>query len=543
MKRVVTFLTSVILIISLAAPAGAVFASEATGVKPVVDSVIISEQSLLKEAEQTEETAETGSNSKAIITEIPLIPEVFDLPEEDQTILSEDTVVSSKARSVVITELQTRGSGGASAELVELYNASDQEVDVTGWCLQRASATGVNYITMTCIKASDAAISTRVILPPHSYVVLVSELTATINPTLRYDLIFAAGMADTGGRMRVVNAAGQTIDLVGWGNANEHEGVAPALAVPVNQPLRSLQRVAGDSGEYQNTPDNSLDFTILPARVYFESGSLYEVVDLCINIPGIQEFVAEHLLRNRSGDCVERSNINFCEAIRVNEIAANMTRQYIELANGADHDASLAGCRIMTNRSSSIFLELPDITLAPHEYYVTYIDETSLLLSKSTTGTVYLLASDGETEVQSLTYEELLADTSWSYFTDGWKQTYELTPKIENIYAQFAACSAGQERHLETGRCRAISAEPVLLDCGEGRERNPVTNRCRNVVSTTPAVAGFAVEPVTDTVHVFTGWWVLGGIMTIALGYVGWEWRDEIKSFVRKSGSFFRSSK
>ena len=625
MKRVVAFLTSAILITSLAAPAGVVFASEAIDIEPVVDSAIISEQNLAEEdsliAEQTEQANEVESGQEVIIIDTSPALKTPDLLVEDSVMLPEDPIVSSSARNIVITELQTRGLGGASAELIELYNASDQAVDVTEWCLQRASATGMSYTAMTCIKASDAALSTRVMLPPYGYVVFASELTATMNPTLQYDLIFSAGMADTGGRMRVVDAKGQVIDLIGWGNAGEHRGIAPASAIPASQPLRSLQRVVGDSGEYQDISDSSRDFIILPAKTSFESGALYETIDLCINVPGIQEVVADHLLRNRSGECIERSSINFCESIRINEIAANTTKQYIELVNSADHEVSLAGCRIASNRSSLVFLELPNITLAPQEYYIAYINETSLLLSKSTTGVVYLLTSDGETEVESVTYEELSVDTSWSYFTDGWKQTYELTPKMGNVYAQFAACAAGQERHLETGRCRTVSVEAVLLDCGEGRERNiqtgrcrniviataltpckegqyrneetnrcrsfatlvsslkpcaddqfrnpetnrckkiassddmaladcgegrernPVTNRCRNVASTTPAAAGFAVEPVADTVQAFTGWWVLGGIMTVALAYAGWEWRDEIKSFVRKSGSFFRSSK
>jgi hypothetical protein len=30
------------------------------------------------------------------------------------------------------------------------------------------------------------------------------------------------------------------------------------------------------------------------------------------------------------------------------------------------------------------------------------------------------------------------------------------------------------------------------------------------------------------------GWWVLGAVVAAAVGYAGWEWRDEIGRAVRK---------
>ena len=102
-------------------------------------------------------------------------------------------------------------------------------------------------------------------------------------------------------------------------------------------------------------------------------------------------------------------------------------------------------------------------------------------------------------------------------------------------------CADDQFRNPLTNRCKKIASVDELADCGEGPERNPETNRCRNVVSTAsmPKVA-FAVEPIKQTGVAFVGWWALGGVLLLAFGYAGWEWRHEIyngiKSLSPKAG-------
>lgn len=106
-------------------------------------------------------------------------------------------------------------------------------------------------------------------------------------------------------------------------------------------------------------------------------------------------------------------------------------------------------------------------------------------------------------------------------------------------------CKEGQYRSEETNRCRSIAASGSneLAPCKEGQERNPETNRCRAVQAGQPGKADYAVEPVKETATAFTGWWALGGVGALALGKIGWEWREEIINAVRKAGLFFTSGK
>jgi hypothetical protein len=123
----------------------------------------------------------------------------------------------------------------------------------------------------------------------------------------------------------------------------------------------------------------------------------------------------------------------------------------------------------------------------------------------------------------------------------------EETNRCRSIAAEataLAPCDDDEERNPATNRCRKIaSLASQLTPCKEGQERNPETNRCRNVAAAVPPDAAFGVEPVADTGKAFIGWWALGGVGILALGYAGWEWRQEIAAVIRKVGTFFTSGK
>lgn len=116
------------------------------------------------------------------------------------------------------------------------------------------------------------------------------------------------------------------------------------------------------------------------------------------------------------------------------------------------------------------------------------------------------------------------------------------------LFATLAAsavkpCADDQFRNPLTNRCKSIASsdDAALVDCGEGRERNPVTNRCRNVASAAVSTAAFPVESVEDTATAFAGWWALGGVGVLALGYAGWEWRHEVAEAILRVRAAFTS--
>lgn len=124
----------------------------------------------------------------------------------------------------------------------------------------------------------------------------------------------------------------------------------------------------------------------------------------------------------------------------------------------------------------------------------------------------------------------------------------EETNRCRNIAAEataLAPCDEDEERNPETNRCRklASTASQQLAPCKEGQVRNPDTNRCRNVTASAPPSAAFGVETAGETGKAFVGWWALGGLGVMALGYGIWEWRQEMIGVIQKVGSFFTSNK
>ena len=96
-------------------------------------------------------------------------------------------------------------------------------------------------------------------------------------------------------------------------------------------------------------------------------------------------------------------------------------------------------------------------------------------------------------------------------------------------------CRADQYRSAETNRCRLLSSETsTLKPCRADQERNPETNRCRKVFSPLANTA-FAVEPIKAGTKEFVGWWALGGLTLLGLGYAGWEWRRELANIISRA--------
>ncbi|MDX9758229.1 MAG: phospholipase D-like domain-containing protein [Bacteroidota bacterium] len=149
-------------------------------------------------------------------------------------ILCTVTVRAQWADHVVISEFATRGAAGnASGEFVELYNPTNQTVNVSGWKFEYRSASGTSYNPLVTIPEGT-------VMPPKSYYLLVSSTWAA-TPT--GDVSWSAsGLADNG-NIRISTAAGVPVDRVGFGTGNDPEGsTAPHHGTTAND--NSVERKA-----------------------------------------------------------------------------------------------------------------------------------------------------------------------------------------------------------------------------------------------------------------------------------------------------------
>ena len=174
----------------------------------------------------------------------------------------------SPGASVVINEVYG-GGGNAGAlydrDFVELTNVSSAAVNLSGWSVQYASASGTSW------QKTDLA----GILPAgRSLVVGEAFGTNTAATDVPVDVEGTIAMSGSGAKVALVNTStalpgtcggkaaatpcsslGQVVDFVGWGSANDYAGSA---AAPGTSNAQSVSRTA----THGNTADNRADFAL-----------------------------------------------------------------------------------------------------------------------------------------------------------------------------------------------------------------------------------------------------------------------------------------
>jgi predicted extracellular nuclease len=124
--------------------------------------------------------------------------------------------------SVVISEVY--GGGGNTGatytnDFVELYNASDSAVDLTGWTVQYFSSGGTSTPALTLSGSIGAH---------HAYLVQEAQGLGGTTPLPAPDATGTAAMSGTSGRVDLSDGTAALVDRVGYGAATTFEGAAAA---------------------------------------------------------------------------------------------------------------------------------------------------------------------------------------------------------------------------------------------------------------------------------------------------------------------------
>jgi hypothetical protein len=187
------------------------------------------------------------------------------LPSSATTITPTPTTSSSGSiEHVVISEVQIGGSVSTD-EFIELYNPTDDLVDITGWKLQKKTASGSEYADVITLSGSMSA---------HGYY-LVGHADYTGSVTV--DIPYSEESVSSNNTVQLVTASLTVIDKVGMGSAEDFEGSGTASS-PANG--RSIERKAhadatsstmepGGADEYAgngyDSDDNDADFILRPS--------------------------------------------------------------------------------------------------------------------------------------------------------------------------------------------------------------------------------------------------------------------------------------
>ena len=158
--------------------------------------------------------------------------------------------VSAVSPDLVISQVQTHTisvvSTSASDELVELYNNSISDVDITGWCIYYGQGTIVTSSSpraLTCFNASNLGSDDKVMVTARSYILLVSKAFADIRPGFGYDALFSNGLVDNDRWISINDRNGTTVDLVEWnGNGLTSMTAEGGKTAPSNTTTQLIQR-------------------------------------------------------------------------------------------------------------------------------------------------------------------------------------------------------------------------------------------------------------------------------------------------------------
>lgn len=331
--------------------------------------------------------------------------------------------------------------------------------------------------------------------------------------------------------------------------------------------------------------------TSVPDHYDADSNGVCTAHDQCDNITGVQTTIPQNMIRTGMNDCAWNVLPIVLNELLPNAVGTDTGNEFVEIYNPTNQTIDLSLYSIKTGVNSDRTYAFPvGATIAPGEYR-TFSDSIMKFTIVNTSGRVILSAIDGSTMGDSGVYDSPSEGESWALINGTWQYTNRPTPNAVNqasviqekdtdgtdtivappcptgkyrnpltgrcrlIAADasvLATCDSDQYRNPETGRCHKITPA-ILVPCKDGQYRSEETNRCRNIttastrkpckdnqyrseetgrcrnlpVSSVPDAA-FAVQPVKDSGSVFVGWWAIGSIGLVAVGYGIWEWRREL---------------
>ncbi|HYZ27643.1 MAG TPA: lamin tail domain-containing protein, partial [Thermoleophilaceae bacterium] len=164
------------------------------------------------------------------------------------------TAAPASAASPDLVISQVYGGGGNSGatlrnDYIELFNRGTAPVDVSGWSVQYASATGTTWQSTSLSGTVD---------PGHYLLVKEAAGAGGTTDLPAADASGSIAMSATSGKVRLFSAAG-VVDLVGYGSsATTFEGSGPTPT------LSNTTAAFRKDGGCTDTDDNAGDFTTAP---------------------------------------------------------------------------------------------------------------------------------------------------------------------------------------------------------------------------------------------------------------------------------------
>lgn len=394
--------------------------------------------------------------------------------------------------NIVLSEVMTGHVESQSKEFVELYNNSSETVLLSGWTVEYKSAAGKTWSRRATLGEDDT-------LSARGYFVLSTELTGSKH--------ISSGMAQSGGNLRLRDAAGTVIDQLAWGDGDSPEGepvVAPALGQSLSRGLNA------EATQLIDTDNNSSDF--------HASTSPTE------NTPPVDEeedSTSDSVIVNTE----QSANIIISELLPDPQSPLSDSKdEFIELYNQGDNAVQLEGWSLR-DKTNHVF-RIGRTEIVPRGFVVLKSATTKLSLNNDG-DEISLIDPLGNEVDRSSDYGAVKAGMSWGVSDGGWAWLSEPTPGASNASALVIAAGASAEKKVSVKK--STTKKSAIKATKKPKKAKKPSNIAK---AASAAPASYSPAEAAQNSRLWS--WLLIALGIGTIGYGIYAYRPEITHIIHQ---------
>jgi len=397
--------------------------------------------------------------------------------------------VSAAQKQVIITEVQTAGSNSASEEFIEIYNTTNQDLDISGWSIYYKSATGTSW-------GKKATVASETKIQTDDFWVFAANING--------DTQLASGLSQSGGNIQLRDALGNVVDQFGWGSGDSALGASASES----QPGQSMYRLFDFTTSQMVSSEhnfNDFDITNTPTPGTFPA---QEIVEEDLPVQSYPSLQLSELLPDPASP------------------QSDTTDEFVEIYNPNTFTVDLAGWKLRDEAGTEFIIKSKSVEANSH--IAVFITESKITLNNSG-DSVQLIDPNGQVVSESANYGTAEEGLSWGFIAGTWQWAVAPTPAAVNAPIYIDTSAAGSVENVK----KATTKKKAATKAAAKPKANKVKSTAAN--STSPQSSLEAKEAESQPAQWWS--WLLVAIGAVTIGYGIYEYRTEIHLFIRKLGA------
>jgi len=452
---------------------------------------------------------------------------------------------------LVINEVQTNGPGTGTSgeEFIEIHNPTNVSTNISNWSIRYISSTGSLMTAKSVVTFPEGTV-----LYPQGYIIaLPQNYLPDIDNAFRYSLSSFSGLSYDGASLDLVNAGGDLVDRVGWGD--KPTTILSETLRAVSPPKgESIQRKLDDS-IVVDTDNNLLDFEIntdpTPITTNVAPPPLPTTDEpTVVPPPDISTPPVEVVPPTDTPPPTNENNTNSepsptqvaLSPLQITELMIDPASplsdsfdEWVEIYNPNSSPVNLEGYSLLAGLTGSYKYIFQKQVIEPNSYITVSSKDTPITLSNS--GSKVILKNDKDLTIDEVNYDK--AETGNTYAKDAlgnWLWTTTPTPSAINIitYPVSAVSVVNLTAKKSSSTKKSSVAKPATVK-KVASKKEPASKVVKKAKST--AVKGtsssFDTKPLIPAPSPVPGF-VLAILGVLAILYCCYEYKFEISNKFRQ---------